>query len=138
MLGWTAFFVYSVRGLQRPVGAFGTPPTQSALTSMSCAVLVGEVEGIRVSTGALPATFTPSDPTLAMDPWGRPYRYTLTPITAANWYGYTFISDGPDGLNGTSDDLDLIAIHPTDGTFPLTPAPPPPPTAPPPPPPDSP
>ncbi|MFT3686778.1 MAG: hypothetical protein QM783_17965 [Phycisphaerales bacterium] len=124
ILFWGAFFGYIMWAATRAAASRGLTPTQWAQTSMSCMTLVDEVEAIRASTGSLPQTFTSAAPPAEVtDPWGHAYRYTLTPVTATNPYGYTFISDGQDGIAGTSDDLDLIATHPTDGTMQL-PSPP--------------
>jgi hypothetical protein len=109
-------------------GKRGLTMGQWAQTSMSCTGLVWHVEAARTPAGAPPATFDVTTvPDDCKDPWGRLYRYTLTPVTAANPYGYTFMSDGPDGIAETTDDLDLISIHPADGTFglPTPPKPPP-------------
>lgn len=37
-----------------------------------------------------------------IDPWGRPYRYHVTDKGRTFW----FSSDGPDGIEGTPDDLE--------------------------------
>ncbi len=39
------------------------------------------------------------------DPWGNPYRYTVSP--AGRYSTYTISSDGPDRTPGTADDLKI-------------------------------
>jgi hypothetical protein len=127
ILFWGGLFFGATWYANSRAAKYGMNMGQMTAVQMSCLDLVDAVESARASTGSLPAAFDVTQVVGAdVDPWGHLYRYTLAPVTAANPYGYTFISDGPDGFPGTADDLDLIKIHPTDGTFPLPPAPPPP------------
>lgn len=40
------------------------------------------------------------------DPWGTPYRYRLVDSSR----GYTFVSNGPDGIADNADDIDLFDL----------------------------
>jgi len=120
ILFWGGLFAGTVWYGNAQAAKRGLSAAQWATTSMSAIGLVEGVEAARTPAGAPPATFdVTTRPQASKDPWGRLYRYTLVPVTQANPYGYTFFSDGLDGIPGTADDLDLILIHPTDGTFPL-------------------
>ncbi|MFT3686776.1 MAG: DUF3185 family protein [Phycisphaerales bacterium] len=106
--------------------ARGLTPLQVDRIAESCSALTTEVEKIRSTTGNLPVVFNiGAFPEAGVDPWNHWYRYIAVPVTRANPYGYTFISDGPDGIANTPDDLDIIAIHPADDEDHPLPAPPP-------------
>lgn len=49
------------------------------------------------------AALAASDPDLVEDPWGSPYRYTLS----ADAKSFTLTSDGPDKAPGTPDDVNF-------------------------------
>lgn len=61
------------------------------------------VEGYKTNTGNYPSTLgiLSLDQETLDDPWGKPYRYEPDPAGA----GFTLSSDGPDGVQGTQDDI---------------------------------
>jgi len=71
--------------------------------------LNAQIEAYREETGALPMTLADLDLgadtgatfDLSADPWDNPYVYTLAP----NGMSYTIHSMGPDGVDGTADDV---------------------------------
>lgn len=53
-------------------------------------------------TNRLPAAFRRDSTGHPLDPWSQPYRYdTNSP------YSFRLFSGGPDGTNGTTDDIEL-------------------------------
>lgn len=127
VLGWVYFFWSAFATVQSAAAAFGLTVDQHTHMLMSAQMLAETAEAQRSPTGS-PATSVvitgPATPHQT-DPWGNPYRYLLVNTPR----GYTFLSDGPDGLAGTADDVDILTIQ-FGGTFPLPPPPPPPPALP--------
>lgn len=126
MVAWGVILGLGVWHAANSRGPNGLTLIETEEVSDACVTLISEVEKIRNTTGKIPATLNVTAyGDAATDPWGHLYHYTLTPVTAKNGYGYTFLSDGPDGVPGNTDDLDIIAIHPADDetvTLPTAPA----------------
>lgn len=76
---------------------------------MNAAIVFDHAERQRTAAGTPPAQFNPANAgaSTLTDPWGSPIRYQLQPSPR----GYTFISNGPDTVPSTSDDLDLSQIQ---------------------------
>jgi hypothetical protein len=120
ILGWVYLFWSAFAATNSAAAAFGLTVGQHTQMLMSARALAETAEAQRSPTGnpAPAVVITALPPALQTDPWGRPYRYLLVSTPR----GYTFISDGPDGLAGTADDIDILTIQ-YGGMFPL-PAPP--------------
>jgi general secretion pathway protein G len=73
----------------------------------------GDVEGLDalvVRSGDLPSWRGPYiEPPLRPDPWVRPYLYRRTPN------GWLIVSTGPDGVEGTTDDITQSLPAPSAG-----------------------
>jgi len=89
------------------------PPTPDHIATLSAAAsaLSNAVEAQRHPDGSAPTLVNLSESAGVqtkhqIDPWGHAYRYRLN----ATSRGYTFISDGPDGAEGTPDDIDLFDL----------------------------
>jgi hypothetical protein len=115
---WVCFFVTIDRAVERAAARFGLTVPQYAQMCMAAQALTEAGESQRLpSGGPAPAVALGAVPAEYLtDPWSRPYRYAPTNSPR----GFTFISDGPDGVAGTSDDIDLMTIQSL-GTFELPP-----------------
>lgn len=78
-------------------------------TVVDGASLYHQVELYKQSKGTLPATITDLqiDSSATIDGWGRAFRYQLNPDGS-----FTIISDGPDGKQGTVDDMSTTSSSP--------------------------
>lgn len=115
---WTTITIVPAKRISNKAATYGLDTGGYTMMLMSAMSLASEGESQRLSSGK-PATvfsMTPVPPEYQVDPWGRTFRYVLVPTPR----GYTFMSNGRDGLEGTSDDIDLFTIQ--DGlTFELPP-----------------
>lgn len=115
---WIAVFVISFAVVHFTAANLRLGVGEHAQIGMSAVALTGVTETQRSPSGAPPASpvlaAVPGD--LLVDPWGRPYRYVLTTTPR----GFSFLSDGPDRVAGTADDLDILTIQ-RNGMFPLPP-----------------
>ena len=116
--GWAIFFAAVFHGVDARANRLGMSIGQHTTIMMSAQSLAEHGERLRSPDGGQAPTFDFTAVPLEdqTDPWGRPYRYVLV----ATPRGYTFLSDGPDSLPNTADDIDLFTIQ-SDGTFPLPP-----------------
>lgn len=116
--GWAVFFLTIFNSVNTSAARLGMSVGQHTTMLMSAQSLVERAERLRLPDGSPPASFDFAAVPLEdqNDPWGKPYRYAL----AATSRGYTFLSDGPDGVTNSADDIDLFTIQ-TDGTFALPP-----------------
>lgn len=87
--------------------------------STSAILLTERAESQRQPSGAPAATIDLSalPPTNLVDPWGRPYRYMLVDTPR----GFTFVSDGADGIAGSADDIDILTLKRPFDVFELPP-----------------
>lgn len=116
--GWTLFF-YAVFSAVNTISAgFGLSMGEHTTMAISAESLAQRAERLRLPDGSPAAAFDFNAVPLEDqdDPWGNPYRYVLVPTRR----GYSFFSDGPDGLPDTPDDIDLFTLQ-TDGVFRLPP-----------------
>lgn len=115
---WGGVFGWGIVAAQRNASRYGLSVGEHVQMLTSAGILVEAAESQRLPDGSPAPTFvTPAQFTReAIDPWGQPYRYTLT----SDERGYTFISDGPDATAGTADDIDILQIQSGD-MFPLPP-----------------
>lgn len=116
--GWVWFFWWAYLQARKPADALGISMVQHARMGMSAMGLAEKAEAQRAPTGAPAANVDLSGlgAEYRNDPWGRPYRYTITNTPR----GFTFVSDGADGVTGTPDDIDVFTIQ-YPGTFELPP-----------------
>jgi hypothetical protein len=116
LLFWAVFFGWSSWSVDSKARVLGLTGTQHEQILMSAQVLALAGEQQRQSDGSPPRTvyLKALSPTDLYDPWGRAYRYKL----ATTPRGFTFFSDGADGVAGTADDIDIFAIQ-ADTGFPL-------------------
>lgn len=116
--GWALFFSGVFLTVNASAARFGMSIEQHTTMMMSAQSLAERGELLRSPDGSPSPTFDFTAVPLAdqTDPWGKVYRYALV----ATPRGYTFLSDGPDGVTNTTDDIDLFTIQ-SDGTFPLPP-----------------
>lgn len=112
---WASFFAWVARGIVRDVTASGVGFAEHTEIMMESVILTSVAESQRAASGAPPASVDLSTlgPAHRTDPWGRPYRFAQV----ASPRGYTFTSDGADGIAGSSDDLDLLALPRSFGAF---------------------
>lgn len=101
------------RGDDAPQRPEPTPDHIDMLSAAASALSVA-VESQRNPDGSAPTLINLSESAGVpekhqIDPWGRMYRYRKVDSDR----GYTFTSDGPDGLNGTRDDIDLFDLGPS-------------------------
>jgi hypothetical protein len=124
---WVGFFSLVYMHVQRNAAALGLNIGQHGQMCMSAMALVETAEAQRTPTGAAAQRVEIAGAVAAYgnDPWGRAYRYVLVNTPR----GYTFMSDGPDGVGNTADDIDILTIQ-RDGLFMLPPPPGPPATTP--------
>lgn len=106
---WAALFGSAFISVSRSAGALGLTVPQHVQMCMSAMKLTEIAESQRTSSGApAPIVDLSSIPTPDQtDPWGRPYRYVLVNTPR----GFTFMSDGPDTVAGTPDDVDILTIQ---------------------------
>ncbi|HWB19102.1 MAG TPA: type II secretion system protein GspG [Phycisphaerales bacterium] len=116
--GWIAFFGWAFLHVRNSAIALGLSIGEHGQMCMSAIALTEAAESQRTSTGgAAPSVvLTKVDAEYEKDPWGHPYRYMVTNTPR----GFTFLSDGPDGVSNTSDDIDILTIQ-RDGMFSLPP-----------------
>lgn len=85
---------------------------QAKVARQQAYTIAESVQVYRLKTGRLPSTTSglavlteppPIMEKLPSDPWGRPYAY-VTP-GQRNPYSFDVVSRGPDGLEGTDDDV---------------------------------
>jgi hypothetical protein len=116
--GWAGLFLFVGVSLDRNARRLGLDVANHTQMCMSAQALIECAESQRTPTGSPAASVVLTSLTRIdlLDPWNAPYRYVLTNTPR----GFTFMSDGADGLTGTPDDIDLSAIQ-FDGTFPLPP-----------------
>lgn len=93
-----------------PSGPSPTPDQIAALSAASSA-LAAAAEAQRNPDGSAATLVNLSagagvQPQHQVDPWGFPYKYYLTDSSR----GYTFRSNGPDGIADTQDDIDLFDL----------------------------
>jgi hypothetical protein len=107
--GWGGFFWSTWNQATTAASSHGMNIAQHAGASMAAMALAEAGENQRFADGTPAPTFdfTPVPPEYRTDPWGRPYRYVRTTLGR----GYTFMSDGPDGIADTADDVDLLKIQ---------------------------
>ena len=94
-------------GIVGAAGLAGAFPQVAATFEMGR--LNAAIEAYQDDTGALPMTLADlaldedadEEDSLRVDPWDNPYVYTLAP----NGLSYTLHSMGPDGVDGTADDI---------------------------------
>ena len=113
---WGSFFGWAIYQWHAQASKFGLTMTEHTQTCMEAMGLFETAESQRLPTGApAPAvSLTLLSAGDQSDPWSHPYRYVLNNTPR----GYTFMSDGPDGVPNTSDDIDLSLLT-IDGTFSL-------------------
>ncbi|MBU6414175.1 MAG: type II secretion system protein GspG [Planctomycetes bacterium] len=104
------------RMMERDNTPSGPSPTADHIETLTAAAaaLSTAAESQRNPDGSAPSFVNLSTPAGVpvqhqTDPWGFPYQYTL----ADSPRGYTFRSNGPDGIPGTSDDIDLYDLSST-------------------------
>lgn len=92
----------------------GPPPTPDHIDILSTAAAALSIaaESQRTDEGAAPTMINLSAdagvPTKHQtDPWGNLYRYHRNDSSR----GYTFISNGPDGIADTDDDIDILDLR---------------------------
>lgn len=109
VLGWAALFGVGFWTSHSRAAAFGMTSSQHTTMLISAITLTYEAESQRTSSGAAPVTVNLSAVQYGeeIDPWGNPYRYVLTNTPR----GFTFMSDGPDGVPQTADDIDTHTIQ---------------------------
>jgi hypothetical protein len=97
----------------------GLPAGTFPRVSMDAVLLTESAEYQRQPSGAPAATIDLSalPPANLVDPWGRPYRYVLVDTPR----GFTFRSDGADGVAGSADDIDILTLERPRGVFELPP-----------------
>jgi hypothetical protein len=98
---------------QRDNSPSGPPPTPDQIAALSAAssALAAAAEAQRKPDGSAPTFINLSAgagvaPQHQVDPWGFPYKYHLSDSSR----GYTFRSNGPDGIADTQDDIDLFDL----------------------------
>ncbi|MEZ6318575.1 MAG: type II secretion system protein GspG [Phycisphaerales bacterium] len=81
-------------------GALGMSSLEVAIDQ---AMIAQQVDAYRQNNGHVPSTLgiLGLDQETLDDPWGKPYRYAPD----ATGDGYSLSSDGPDGVEGTADDI---------------------------------
>lgn len=97
----------------RLAGMMAGPHTSIAATKASMRMIVVGITGFRADRGMYPANvqalvtsqFLANSPT---DSWGRPFIYA-TPGPAGS--AFALISLGPDGTQGTDDDIDWWRVE---------------------------
>jgi len=113
VLAWGWFFATPFIGLSNQAKKLGVGIGDSVVLRMAASELsvTGENQREPDGTPKVDISFAGLAATATTDPWGHQYRYVLVPTAR----GYTFISDGPDGIADTLDDIDLMSITPTEG-----------------------
>lgn len=102
---WSAFFISVSSQVTAQAAKFGLTVYQHSEMSMTAMDLAEQAESQRQPDGSpVLSIVLARNP---VDPWGRAYRYVLNSTER----GYTFVSDGADGLPSTADDIDLFAIQ---------------------------
>lgn len=109
---WGGIFWWGIGSSIRHAASFGLSVGQHTQMCMSALALAEVAESQRTSAGAAAPSIDLSSlgAEYRYDPWGRPYRYVVTSTPR----GFTFMSDGPDGVSATPDDIDMFTIQPAD------------------------
>lgn len=116
---WVGLLVWGLVSAGTAGTSQGLPAGTFMQVSISAIVLTERAESLRQPSGAPAATIDLSalPPTNLVDPWGRPYRYLLVDTPR----GFTFLSDGADGIAGSADDIDILTLKGPFGVFELPP-----------------
>lgn len=102
---WLRLFYEVDQHARARAGKFGLTVQQHSEVSMAAMDLAMAGERQRQADGSPASTVVLVNS--PVDPWRRPYRYVLNGTPR----GFSFISDGPDGVAGTGDDIDLFTIQ---------------------------
>lgn len=119
--GWAGFVAYIVVLIRQPLARYDITIMEYVHLLKDSQSLTHAIEAHRARRQMLPQTLEDVhlSAELLTDPWSRGYMYNLSEQAT---YGYQIMSAGKDGLPGTIDDIDVLALE-RHGTFSVAPPP---------------
>lgn len=107
---WVGFFWLALSPALAQMRLYNLTVLEYTTLLMRSQAVAQDVETRRARSGSLPQSLASAGVSAEnlVDPWNRPFRYSVDPEAPR---GYRRITDGKDGVPDTADDIDLIAIE---------------------------